>query len=303
MSKLPVKKPRIVVIVGPTASGKSNLAVALARTFDGEVISADSRQVYRDLNIGTGKITKREMHGVPHYLLDVADPRRTYTGADFARDASEAVRYIVQKGKLPIICGGTGFYIDLLLGRRAAPAVPPNTILRAKLKRKTAAQLFTILKKLDPRRAENIDPKNTHRLIRAIEVAKALGSVPPPRAENRYETLWIGLTLPRERLRERISRRLRARLKRGMIAEARRLHRRGLTWKRMGELGLEYRWLAKYCRGKISREESITGLERDILRYAKRQMTWFKRNKDIHWIASPYEIKKTSLLVKRFLRT
>ncbi len=301
MRKLRVKKPKVVVIVGPTASGKSDLAVALARAFNGEVISADSRQVYRGLTVGTGKITRKEMRGIPHHLLDVADPRRVYTATDFKRDASEAVRYIVQKGKLPIICGGTGFYIDLLLGRMTAPAVPPNTILRAKLERKTATQLFTILKKLDPRRAENIDPKNRHRLIRAIEVVKAVGSVPPPHMEDRYETLWIGLALPREKLREKISKRLHARLRAGMVAEACRLHKKGLSFKRMRELGLEYRHLADYLGEKITRVELVRRIDRDNWHYAKRQMTWFTRNQSIAWI-SPDDVARTKKLVKEFLK-
>ncbi len=300
MPKPPVKKPRVVVIMGPTASGKSDLAVRLARAVHGEVISADSRQVYRGLNIGTGKITEREMRGIPHHLLDVADPRHTYTAADFKRDASEAVRCIVQKGKLPIICGGTGFYIDIALGRMTAPAVPPNPKLRVKLGKKTAVQLFAMLERLDPRRAKSIDPKNAHRLIRAIEIAKSLGSVPRASRGSPYETLWIGLTLPHEELRKKISRRLRARLAQGMVAEAKRLHARGLSWKRMEALGLEYRSLAHYLQKKISREEFVRTLERDICRYAKRQMTWFKKNRDVHWI-TPRGTQRAKTLTKEFL--
>lgn len=303
MTKPHVKKTRVVVIVGPTASGKSDLAVRIARAFNGEVVSADSRQVYRGLDIGTGKITKREMRGIPHHLLDVADPRRsTYTAADFKRDATRSVQRIAQNGKLPIICGGTGFYIDVFLGRVTAPAVPPDRTLRAKLGKKTAKQIFSTLKKLDPQRARSIDFQNKHRLIRAIEIAKALGKVPRTGGENLYETLWVGLAVPRAELRKKISKRLRVRIRSGMVAEAKKLHACGLSWKRMRELGLEYRWLARYLRKKISQEAFISGLERDSWRYAKRQMTWFKRNKNIRWI-NPSETVRAKLFTRTFLRS
>ena len=167
--------PKIIAIVGPTASGKSDLAVKIARKYNGEIISADSRQVYRGLNIGTGKITKHEMLGVPHHLLDVADPKKRFTVADFKTLADKAIADISSRGKLPIICGGTGLYIDILTSGFVLPDVPPNPTLRKKLGQKTAAQLFVILKKLDPKRAENIDQTNSVRLIRAIEIAKVFG--------------------------------------------------------------------------------------------------------------------------------
>src|SRR3989344_3885695 len=161
------KKQKVLVIVGPTSSGKSALAVELARTFGGEVISADSRQVYRGLNIGTGKISKREMRGVRHHLLDEVSPHRIFTAHDFVEKGRAAISDIAMRGKLPIIAGGTGFYIDALVGKIALPNVPPNKKLRAQLEKKTAKQLFTMLKKRDPRRAKSIDPHNKRRLVRA----------------------------------------------------------------------------------------------------------------------------------------
>jgi len=277
-------KQRILVIVGPTSSGKSALAVELARTFKGEVISADSRQVYRGLNIGTGKIKKREMRGVRHHLLDVADPKKLYTAEDYRKAATRAIADIARRGKLPIIAGGTGFYIDALVGRIALPAVPPNKKLRASLEKKTAAQLYALLKKQDPRRAKTIDEHNKRRLVRALEIAAAIGR--SPQAANlpsEYDVLWIGIMPPKKTLDAKISARLSARMREGMIAEARRLHQHGLTYKRMAGLGLEYRALARLLQKEITEHECKEELLRDIRQYAKRQITYWKRNTDIRW--------------------
>src|SRR3989344_4893017 len=169
---------KILVIVGPTASGKSSLAVRLANKFNGEIISADSRQVYRGLNIGTGKITGQEMRGIAHYLLDVANPRSQFSAAQYKVLADKFIRYIVQKDKLPIVVGGTGFYIDALTGTALFPDVPPNKLLRSKLNKFNKEKLFFMLKKKDPRRASTIDRDNKVRLIRALEIVVAIGNVP-----------------------------------------------------------------------------------------------------------------------------
>lgn len=295
------QKQKIIVIVGPTASGKSDLAVTLALKFKGEIISADSRQVYKGLNIGTGKITKPEMKGIPHHLLNVADPHNTYNAAHYKRDATKILRYIVIKRKTPIIAGGTGFYIDTLLGAVSVPDVPPNKSLRKKLSKKTPPELFKIIKKLDPRRAEEIDVQNPVRLIRAIEIAKSLGKVPEVNKQpTTYNTLKIGIKIPADILKKKIHDRLLSRIKKGMIAEARKLHKEGLSWKRMEELGLEYRYLARFLQGKTSKEEMIKKLETEIWHYAKRQMTWFKRDKEINWLELK-EIKKIEKAVREFV--
>jgi tRNA dimethylallyltransferase len=278
--------PIVLIIVGPTASGKTALSIKLARRFNGAVISADSRQVYRGLNIGTGKITKREMRGIPHYCLDVADPKRRYSAARFKRDADKALRTILAQGKLPIVCGGTGFYIDALFGNVTLPDVPPNPTLRKTLKLLPAPELFKRLQKLDPARAKTIDPHNSVRLIRAIEIARALGKVPAQHytlSTTRYTLLKIGLTLPREELKKLIYARLKARVRQGLIAEGKRLHSEGLSFKRMEELGLEYRYLARYLQGKLSRAQFFDELYRAICNYAKRQETYFKRYTTIQW--------------------
>ncbi len=287
---------KILVIVGPTASGKSDLAVRLAKQFDGEVISADSRQVYKGLDVGTGKITTAEMQGIPHHLLDVASPLRKFTVERYKKLAAKAIADIAKRGKLPIICGGTGFYIDALVDGIVFPDVAPNPKLRAelgKIGKKDPGALFARLKELDPERAETMDPHNLRRVIRAIEIATAIGKVPKIlNAENAkngsvYDPLFIGINPDLEKLRARIQTRLIDRINtQGMIEEARALHDGGLSWKRMEELGLEYRHLALFLQEKSSREEMIGRLGFEIWHYAKRQLAWFKRNKRIQWFES-----------------
>lgn len=285
---------KVIAIVGPTAVGKSTLAILLARRLNGEVISADSRQVYTGLDIGTGKVTTKEMAGVPHHLLDVVNPKERYSVAEFQKVGKEKMTEILLGGKLPIVCGGTGLYVDSLLTNSRFPEVPPNAKLRTRLDKKTTTELFQMLEKLDRRRAETIDPHNPRRLIRAIEIATALGSVPNiQHATNNRQlsVLWIGLTLPQEELKQRIANRLETRFKAGMVAEARKLHGQGLSWKRMEELGLEYRYLARFLQSKIPMEEMKASLQSEIWHYAKRQMTWFKRNKEIAWFTQNETLK------------
>ena len=256
------------------------------------MLSADSRQVYKGLNVGTGKITKKEMQGVKHHLLDVASPKKQFSADDFVKLAHS---HILKNVGISIVVGGTGFYIDALTGRLNFPNVPPHKTLRKHLSKKTAKQLFAQLKKLDPRRAKTIEPENPRRLIRAIEIAKALGKNPLPRAEKKYDVLWLGLN-PKD-LKKKIHTRLKAR--EGMISEAKRLHAHGLSYKRMQELGLEYKYLALLLQKKLNREQFFIELERAINRYAKRQMRYFKRNKDIIWVSSQAEALRIS---KRALR-
>ena len=291
-----LKLQKIYVILGPTASGKTVMSIKLAKKIGGEIISADSRQVYKGLDIGTGKVTKKEMAGIPHHLLDVASPKRQFTVAEYQKLALRKIDEIIARGKTPIIVGGTGFYIQAITENLVLPDVLPNPKLRTRLAKKTAAELFTILKKLDPARAKTIDAKNPVRLIRAIEIAKAIGKVPEltmdPRrilssfaggGDDRRKYVKIGLKIPQEELNKKIKKRLLARLKQGMVAEAKRLHNKGLSWKRMEQLGLEYRYLARFLQGKINKQEMIDQLYSAIVKYSKRQMTWFKRDKEIIW--------------------
>ncbi|MFA6273538.1 MAG: tRNA (adenosine(37)-N6)-dimethylallyltransferase MiaA [Candidatus Paceibacterota bacterium] len=284
-------KPKVIVILGPTSSGKSDLAVKIAKKVNGEVISADSRQVYKGMNLGTGKITKKEMLGVPHYLLDVVNPKKRFSVSEYKKLADKKIKEIISRNKVPIICGGTGFYIDAVVNGIIFPEVPPNNKLRKILNKKNTNQLFKILKKLDKSRAKNIKEKNEQnnkvRLIRAIEIAKYLGKVPKIKtAKLPYQFIKIGLYLPTNILKNRINKRLLVRIKAGMISEAKNLHKNGLPFKRMEEFGLEYRQLALYLQKKITKEQMIEKLNSEIYKYAKRQMTWFKRDKEIKWFNS-----------------
>lgn len=271
---------KILVIVGPTASGKSDLAVSIANKYNGEIISADSRQVYRGLDIGTGKINKKEMKGVTHHLLDVADPKKRFTVSEYKKLATDARKKIESNKKLPIIVGGSGFYIDAITKTGKLPEVPPNKKLREKLGQKTNIELYNLIKKKDARRAKTIDPHNKIRLIRALEIIEALGKVPLVRTRVDKSCVFIGLKPANldERIRERLLKRLE-----GMIEEARRLRNNKLSYKRMNELGLEYRYLALFLQNRITRDEMFEKLLVAIRQYAKRQMTWFKKNKKIKW--------------------
>lgn len=285
---------KIIVILGPTASGKSDLAVKLAKKFNGEIISADSRQVYKGMDIGTGKITKKEMKGVRHHLLDVVSPKKTFTVVDYQKLAKKALEKIFKKNKIPIICGGTGFYIDALIYDYNLPKVPPNLKLRKDLEKLELQDLLVILKKLDPEKYKNIDQKNKRRIIRAIEIVKVLGKVPklnlrrlnlrrevqPPY----IEILKIGIKISKEKLKENIEKRLLKRFRQGMVKEVENLHKKGISWQRLDNLGLEYRYVSRYLREFISKGEMIKTLKQEIYKYAKRQMTWFKKDKEIHWI-------------------
>ncbi len=287
-----MKKSKIIVICGPTATGKSDYAVDLAlrlphsgqaREIAGEIISADSRQVYRGLDIGSGKITTKEMRGVPHYLLDVANPKRVFTVSQYKTQTEKAIQKILKKGKTPIIVGGTGFYIDVALGLDL-PEVPPNKTLRKELGGKTTEELFTLLQKKDKTRAQTIDKDNKVRLIRALEIIETLGKVPKQKRVSKYNVEYIYLDFPDEVLKERIHIRLLKRMKMGMSKEVQNLHEQGVSWKRLEELGLEYRFLALYLQKKYGSTSSpqakakmLGELEMAIWHYAKRQRTWFKK--------------------------
>lgn len=272
-----MKKEKVVVVCGPTATGKSDYAVALAKEINGEIISADSRQVYKGLDIGSGKVTKREMKGVPHHLLDVASPKRVFSVAQYQRLATKAISDILARGKTPIICGGTGLYIDAIAYGTVFPSVPPNAPLRKTLSAMSLEALQKKLKTLDLRRYKLIDKHNKVRLIRAIEIATALGKVPPAKRTKQYDIRWHYLDFPDDVLKQRIHDRLMKRMKQGMVQEVEKLREEGVSWRRLEALGLEYRYLALYLQKKLSKQDMLSRLESAIWHYAKRQRTWFKK--------------------------
>lgn len=279
-------RQKIIVICGPTATGKSDYAVALSKSLaktglQSEIISADSRQAYKGLDIGSGKITAKEMRGVPHHLIDVASPKRTFSVAQYKKLADKAIAKIAKRNKVPIIVGGTGFYIDAVVFDQQLPEVPPNKLLRKELEKLSLDQLRQKLQLLDTERYESIDIHNRVRMIRAIEIAETLGKIPNlgitiPR-KSRYDAEWIYLDLPDDVLKERIHDRLIKRMKQGMAQEIATLHAEGLSWKRLEALGLEYRFVAQYLQDKLSKQDMLAQLETAIWQYAKRQRTWFKK--------------------------
>ncbi len=291
------EKIKLIVVLGQTSTGKSDFAVSLAKSLNKtgtkcEIISADSRQVYKSLDLLSGKITKKEMSGIPHHLLDVVSAKKVFSVADFQKKTARIITEISKRGNLPILVGGTGFYIDAVISGQVLPQVPPNPTLRVKLEKLSLETLLATLRKLDPTRTETIDQKNKVRLVRAIEIATALGSVPKlSEKESPYDLLMIGLTVPETELKKRIHIRLLKRIKQGMLKEAEALHKSGISWKRMHDLGLEARYSALYLQKKLSKEEMVSELEKAIWQYAKRQMTWFKRDSTILWIR-PTDMKK-----------
>ncbi len=303
---------KLIVVIGPTASGKTDLSIKLAlRLGSGqakkkfgingvEVVSADSRQVYKGMDIGTGKVTKKEMKGIPHYLLDVASPKRKFTIVQYQKLVLKVINKIHKKGTVPFLVGGTGFYIQAVVDGIIIPEVKPDWKLRTELEKKNTQELFKMLKKLDPRRAKSIDKNNRRRLIRALEIViKTKRPVPPLKKKKpQFEVLMIGIKKNPTELKKLIRKRLLKRLKIGMIAEVKKLRKSGLSWKRLEEFGLEYRFIAQYLQKKINYEGMKEKIQKESEHYAKRQMTWFKRGKQIKWIKTREEAEK---LVKDFL--
>lgn len=301
-----MKKEKIIVVLGPTASGKSDLAVELAKKFNGEIISADSRQIYKGLDIGSGKITKKEMKNIPHYLLDVVSPKSVFTVSQFKNKSDKVIQDILKRGKTPIVAGGTGFYIQSIVDNIVLPEVKPNLKLRKELEKKSVDELANILKKLDKDRAREIDLKNPRRLIRAIEIATELGKVPElkiprNRVSGDLGVLQIGIKTDDDILKNRIASRFEKRVRAGIVKEAEDLHKNGLSWKRMNEVGLAHKYIALYLQGKITKSEMIENSIREEWQYAKRQKTWFKRDKRIEWFGLEGK-NKIFESVKNFLK-
>ena len=270
----------ILCIAGPTASGKTSRAVAEALAQNGEIISVDSRQVYRELDIGTEKVTPEEMRGVPHHLIDIRDPQEHYSAGDFVQDATRLIEEISARGKLPILAGGTHFYFDALL--KGLPAsVDENPALRAELEKLSTEELYARVAAADARRASELDPQNRRRLIRALEIIESLGTVPSRQALNakhltQYETEWIIIDPPREELRARIDARLASAFQRGLIDEVRRV-REQVGDVRLDELGLEYRLVGEYLRGERPEDSLIPALSAKLWQYARRQKAWLRK--------------------------
>lgn len=309
-------KPKLLVILGPTATGKSLLAVSIAEHYNGEIISADSRQIYTGLDVGTGKVTSKETRRILHHLLDVANPNDYFSVTDFVNYAARAIQETITKNKLPLLVGGTGQYIQSVIDGISPPEVPPNHSLRVSLEKKSPEELLDQLKQLDPKRAETIEQQNPRRLIRAIEIATALGSVPSlditfpsDYARSAYDVLQIGLQLSEQELQTNIKQRVTQRLHDGFVKEVFQLHKTGVSFERLKEIGLGYAIIGSLLEEDISQnipkldagvlEEKITTAE---WRYAKRQTRWFKRDARIEWF-DPHDTERVLKRVERFVRS
>lgn len=304
-------RQKIIIILGPTSSGKTKLAVKLAKKFNGEIISADSRQVYLGMDLGTGKEGRKKivdgepsrvLNNIPQYLIDIKKPEEQFSVSEWQKSANQLIEKISQKGKIPLIVGGTGLYLTALTeGFSLPPATRQSLILRKKLEKKPLADLLAKLKTVDPKTYQKIDHHNKRRITRALEVSLTADrpfSELTNRTKPPYQILKIGLQLPRPLLYSLIDQRLDKRIRQGLIQEVKKLHQAGLSWPRLESFGLEYRWTSLFLQGKITREEMTTKLKFASHHLAKRQLTWWRRDKAIHWINNETQAKK---LIKSFL--
>ena len=274
--------PKVVAVVGTNASGKSALGIALAKKYDAEIISADSRQVFRGLDLGSGKVTPEETQGVPHHLIDVREPNEFFSMADFQRMAYQAIDDIRGRGRLPMIVGGTGLYVDSVLDGYLLSDKEPDLAYRAELEKLTTPQLYDMLLELKP--DVQVEKNNRNRVMRMLERLHD-GDDATPGKQARYESLRLGVSWPREVLGRRIDERLERRLEQGMIEEVQRLMDEGATTEFLLGLGLEYRFITQYLIGEIpDRQAMLDKLAIAIKQFAKRQMTWFRRNPEIVWL-------------------
>ncbi len=275
-------KPKLVVIEGTNASGKSGLGVALAAHYGGEVVSADSRQVFRGLDLGSGKITPEEMQGVRHHLIDIAEPNEFFSMHDFQRLAYEAVDDVRARGRTPFLVGGTGLYVASVTDGYVMSDTEPDLEYRAYLETMNTPKLYEMLRELRPEM--EIDEKNRNRVMRQLEKIHDGDDHSAPNAP-RYDCLKLGVTWPRPVLRARIDERLDRRLEQGMIEEVQGLLDRGASVEFLKKLGLEYRFITQYLIGEIpDGNEMVELLRTAIKQFAKRQTTWFRRDKDIQWL-------------------
>jgi tRNA dimethylallyltransferase len=288
--------PKIVVIVGPTASGKTDLSLHLATKFNGEIISADSRQVYKKMTIGTAKPAgewkmyegkKRFLvGGIPHYGIDIVDPGKTFSMADFKTLATEAIKDIIERGKVPFVVGGTGLYVWGLVDNLTIPASAPNKKLRREFELKTLGQLVALLERIDPEAAAMVDLKNKRRVLRALEVGITTGESfvkQRQHGEPLYETLQLGIAIEKEELNRRIAFRVNAQMQAGLLKEVSALSKK-YGWELSSMSGIGYKEFGFYLRGEMTLVEVMELLMRDTRRYAKRQLIWFKRDKRIQWL-------------------
>lgn len=301
---------KLIVLLGPTASGKTAMSLSLAKRFHGEVVSADSRQIYRGLDIGTDKISgvvkeshgkvPLELEGILHFMIDICAPDETYSLAKYQQEAIAIIQDIQNRSNVPFLVGGTGLYISSIVDNYQIPRIAPDQTLRELLEQKSNSALFEELKIEDPSTARQIDPKNKRRLIRALEVLLNSGfsfSSQRRKGPLLFDTLQIGITRDRDEMYQQIEERVDEQIDRGLVEEV-----RGLLAKYDVSVpalsGLGYKQIIPYLQEKISLKEAVNRLKRDTRRYAKRQLTWFKKDKRIHWV---HDVQEAEHLIEAFL--
>ena len=288
-----MSKPKIICVTGPTASGKTSYAIQLAKKLDGEVVSCDSMQIYKYMNIGTAKPTKEEMEGIPHHMIDFIDPRENYSVADYVKDARECIDDILRRGKTPIVCGGTGLYMDSLICGVEFHSEKLDEEYRNELmtyaEKEGADALYKILEEADSEAAKKIHPNNIKRVIRALEIIKTTGLTKTEadrRAikESAYEAEIFGMDMDREVLYDRINSRVDIMMEQGLLDEVEDLMKMGIPKDSTAMQAIGYKELITYFQGECSLEDAVDTIKRESRRYAKRQLTWFRRNSNIKWI-------------------
>jgi len=300
--------PKLIVMLGPTTCGKTSWSLGLAKKINGEIISADSRQIYKKMNIGTAKEPgewRRDglrknyyIQDVPHHLIDFLDPGKFFTVAEFRDKAIKHAKLAYANKRIPIIVGGTGLYIHSVVDNLQIPRVPPNRKLRKSFEEKSASELLAWLENLDSKTAKSVDPKNKRRIIRALEVCILSGqpfSQQQEKGESIFDTLQIGIEVPREVLYERIDKRVDSMIQQGLVEEVRNLLKQKYTWSLPSMSGIGYRQFKKYFDGIDELDEVIRKLKRDTRRYSKRQTSWFKRDPRIKWFTK-YEDAEREVL-------
>jgi tRNA dimethylallyltransferase len=311
MKKEEQKLPKLIVILGPTAAGKTAMSLRLAKEIGGEIISADSRQIYKKMDIGTAK-EKGEwrrnglrktyyIDDIPHHLIDFLDPGKSFAAAQFRDRALKYIKIAYRNGRVPIVVGGTGLYISTIVDNYTIPRVNPNKKLRSSLEEKDNDELLSLLENLDPKSAMTIDRQNKRRIIRALEVSIMTGepfSEQKKKGEALFDVLQIGVDVDRPVLHDRIERRVDTMIERGLIGEIEALLRQKYSWKLPSMSGVGYRQFEDYFAGTATLEGTIEKLKRDTRRYARRQITWFKRDKRIKWCRSYDDMYR---LVREFL--
>ena len=295
-----MNKPKVVVICGPTASGKTALSIELAKRINGEIISSDSMQIYKDMDIGTAKPTKEEMQGIKHYLVDFVEPNKRYSVADFKKDAEKAIEEILKNGKVPIIVGGTGLYVDSLIYGIEYQDIKFDEQYRKELENRVEQEglesLYNEAQKIDPQAMEKISLNDQKRILRVLEIYKATGkNKTEQEAESRkngvkYDYKVFAINMDREKLYERINKRVDIMIEQGLIQEVQDLLKKYDEFPTAMQ-GLGYKEVVEYLQGNISKEEMIEKIKMETRRYAKRQITWFKKNKQTIWIG-PHDLQK-----------